>query len=157
MRRTIIILLLLLAGLLAACDPAGEADPTPTTPPPTLAPTATRTPAPTYTAMPLIPAVTAGPFATPTDACPLAPQTRLLLGERGQVSDDDDTPLNVRSGPGTDFRILGRLEVLDVFYVIDGPTCGGPYAWYLVEHDDLRGWIAEGDSAQYYVQPYLPG
>jgi hypothetical protein len=29
--------------------------------------------------------------------------------------------------------------------------------WYFVDKGDLRGWIAEGDRAQYYVELYLPG
>lgn len=97
------------------------------------------------------------PRATPTLACEDSPRTRLIIGERGLVSDNDPEPLNVRSGPGTGFTILGILRTDDVFDVLDGPRCGGDYAWFLISKDALRGWIAEGDFGLYYVEPYLPG
>ncbi|MEQ8675899.1 MAG: SH3 domain-containing protein [Aggregatilineales bacterium] len=97
------------------------------------------------------------PRPTPTLACDESPRTRLIVGERGLVSDDDPEPLNVRSGPGTGFTILGIVRTGDVFDVIDGPRCGGDYAWFLITDGNLRGWIAEGDFGLYYVEPYLPG
>jgi len=99
------------------------------------------------------------PLSTARPPCTDAPPTRMIVRERGQVMDDDIRPLNVRSGPSTDYRILGRLEVLDVFRVEQGPECGNGYVWYLVESvaGDLRGWVAEGDFTQYYIEPYLPG
>jgi len=82
----------------------------------------------------------------------------MIRNTRGRVMEDDLRPLNVRSGPSTDYRILGRLETSEVFLVVDGPECGGEYVWYLVEKTDgsLRGWIAEGESDFYYVEPYFP-
>ncbi len=97
------------------------------------------------------------PRPEPTLACTEAPRTRLILGERGQVSNNDPEPLNVRSGPGTGFNILGILVTSEVFTVLDGPRCNGEYAWYLVISEELQGWIAEGDPNLYYVEPYLPG
>ncbi len=105
----------------------------------------------------ITPVIVETPAASVTPACGEAPVPRLIVGEHGRVSDNDLRPLNVRSGPSTGHRILGRLEVLDVFYVLSGPECGGNYLWYFVDKGDLRGWIAEGDRAQYYVDLYLPG
>jgi uncharacterized protein YraI len=71
--------------------------------------------------------------------------------------EDDPTPLNVREGPGTGFTIRGVLEVDEVFEVLAGPRCGGEYAWFRVRSAEIEGWIAEGEPALYYVEPYLPG
>lgn len=143
-------------GLLTACA-AFEAAPTANN----ATNWATSTPAegtePAISDIAITPIVIELPPASPTPACSEAPSPRLIVGEHGRVSDNDLRPLNVRSGPSTGHRILGRLEVLDVFYVLDGPECGGNYLWYFVDKGDLRGWIAEGDRAQYYVDVYLPG
>lgn len=154
--------ILLLAVLLPSCSfesqqetpfptaTATAATPTPSAVPPTQSPT----PPP----LTLVPVTPDEPLATRTPVCGDSTlSTRLILNARGQVSDEDMRPLNVRAGPGTEFRILGRLEVLDTFYVLEGPVCGTPYPWYRVESDDLTGWIAEGDFSQYYVEPYFPG
>jgi uncharacterized protein YraI len=90
-------------------------------------------------------------------ACDGLPSTRLIVQERGYVTEEDTKPLNLRAGPGTDFRIFTRLEVGDVFTVLEGPVCGGDYVWYRVQHEALDGWIAEGDFSVYYVAPYFPG
>lgn len=118
-----------------------------------LSPITTSTPLPTRTPMGAIRLE-----ASPTLACNgEVPRTRLIIGERGRVLDDDDRPLNVREGAGTDNDILGILEILQVFDVLEGPRCEGGYAWYFVRGNGLEGWIAEGDFSSYYVEPYLPG
>ena len=98
-----------------------------------------------------------GPIPSPTPACDSTPQTRMIVGERGRVTDEDTLPLNVRSQPGTDSAIEGKLNILDIFLVVVGPRCRDGYVWYLIDYEDLRGWIAEGDSLKYYIEPYLPG
>jgi uncharacterized protein YgiM (DUF1202 family) len=99
------------------------------------------------------------PLVTRLPICEDAPRPRLIVGERGRVSMEDMRPLNVRSGPGTDMRIIGRLEVGDIFRVVDGPRCGNNFVWFLVQRLDgsLQGWAAEGEFNFYYVEPYLTG
>lgn len=148
-----------LAGLflLAACN---ATDPSPTTVPTlTLLPV---TPSPETTTNPtewsLVTVAPEGPIPFPTTVCGQnAPPTRIIVGEHARVLDDDLRPLNVRAAPGTDNRILGRLQVREVFMVLDGPQCSGEYVWYQIKRGDLEGWIAEGDFALYYIGPYLPG
>jgi uncharacterized protein YraI len=53
----------------------------------------------------------------------------MIVAERGRVLDTDPRAVNVRAGPGTDFRILGRIEVEGLFYVLDGPDCADDYVW----------------------------
>jgi len=146
-------MLVLLLMLLVACDSADEAGNN--TPSATVS--SSRVQAESPTPRPTRTQFVPPPRPSPTLACVDAPRTRLILGERGQVSDEDEEALNVRSGPGTGFDILGIFETYDIFTVLDGPRCGGAYAWYLVSDGQLRGWIAEGDFDLYYVEPYLPG
>ncbi|MDX1992598.1 MAG: SH3 domain-containing protein [bacterium] len=175
MRRWVLVVvaLLMMAGI-GACD-LRPPPPTRTrlivnTLPPSLTPERTATavaqissiPRRTPSRTPVPPAtrtraVTQSVRPQPTPVCNDAPPTRLILGERGRVLAEDPRPLNVRSGPGTDYRIFGRLEVMEVFVVVDGPMCGDGYAWFKIQRGILEGWIAEGDLGIYYVEPFLPG
>jgi hypothetical protein len=95
--------------------------------------------------------------------CASAMPTRLIVHERGRVSDDDPNPLNLREGPSTNFDPpLGQIPVGGIFYVLEGPECSPRYAWYQVEYRDendelLVGWIAEGADDLYFVETYPPG
>lgn len=91
------------------------------------------------------------PSATP---CPNTLPQRLVTGERGRVTDDDPTPMNVRQGPRTSFERIGQIPIRGIFFVLEGPECSERYAWYRVQYNGLDGWIAEGDDSAYYVEPY---
>ncbi len=124
------------------------------TPKPSLTPTAT------IVAI-ILPGLAETPFEFPSaigsaPVCENAPPTYLILHERGQVTNEDPQPLNIRSGPGLDGRILAVLHSLDVFFVIDGPRCADDYTWFKVRAQGVEGWIAEGEPGLYYVEPYLP-
>lgn len=88
--------------------------------------------------------------------CSGAPDIRLIIQGRGRVTDNNDT-LNLRSGPDVSFDILTALNPLDEFTVIDGPTCAGSFSWFRIRFNNTIGWIAEGDSEDYYVEPHLSG
>lgn len=90
-------------------------------------------------------------------SCDDAPTIRMIIQQRGRVTDDNNDTLNLRSGPGVSFDILEALDPGDEFMVVDGPTCEGGFAWFRVRYGDNIGWIAEGDSESYYVEPYLSG
>lgn len=119
---------------------------------PTSTPTYTLTPAATSTAtLPPPPTVTETPPSRET--CPGALPSRLVPGGRGFVRDDDDRPVNVRSGPGTGFPRIGQLAIRSSFDVTEGPVCANGYAWYrIVYSGGFEGWIAEGD-VNYFVDP----
>ena len=124
--------------------------------------TATRAPTltPTATIVAIIIPGRETPFAFPSavvskSICENAPPTYLITHERGQVTDDDPKPLNIRSAAGLEGRIVAVLHSLDVFFVIDGPRCADDYTWFKVRVDDIEGWIAEGEPGLYYVEPYL--
>ena len=154
---------LIIIFVLVACN-STEATPTPRTRTSTateaeddeLTIAATSTSPPVFVDILITPIISLNiPTATP--ACVGTPDTRLSVGGRGRVSNEDTRPLNVRSGPSTEFRILGRLEVLEHFDIVDGPECGGEYVWYLVRSlTGLEGWVAEGVGGLYFVEPYPP-
>jgi len=165
MMRSTTLYIIVLCVLLAACNNTQqtEAPPSSSTPGNTRVPLAT-TPAadasvPTLTTLNIqVTPVIMRNVPTATPACTGTPRTRLTIGNRAQVSPEDETPLNVRSGPSTEFRILGRLTVLERFLILEGPECGGDYVWYQVRSDNgLEGWIAEGVGNLYFVEPYPPG
>lgn len=142
----------------AACTQPATSTPQPSAMPTLHNPVATAIPAtPMVTPWRLATVAPSGPIPSPTPPCVGAPPTRIIVGEHGIVSDDDLRPLNVRAAPGTDNRILGRLQAGEAFLVLDGPQCSGEYVWYYIERGDLDGWIAEGDMGLYYIAPYLSG
>lgn len=146
--RWLFILVLLLLG---ACRPQeNRVQPTqPTT-------TSIRiTPQLTATIAPPTPIATIAPI-TRTPPCEGAPINRLIVQERGRVTDNGEK-LNLRRAPGTDQQIIMRIDPGETFMVLDGPTCAETYVWYQVDYQGTQGWIAEGDIEQYYTEPYLPG
>lgn len=98
-----------------------------------------------------------GELRTEEPFCAGAPPTRIILGVRGRVTDDDESPLNVRAAPGLGSEILLRIAPGGVFFVTDGPACADGYVWYRIEYGEVQGWVAEGDASVYYIEPYLPG
>jgi len=103
------------------------------------------------------PYVAPTPPPSPTPSCPNTQRNRLIVYERGRVTNDDPSPLNLRAGPSTSFDILNTLPTGALFFVLEGPRCSQRYAWYRIEYNGVQGWIAEGDSQKYFVEPYLPG
>ena len=98
------------------------------------------------------------PTLTPHQVCEGAPESRLILGERGRVRlTEDGKALNLRAGPGITHEILDQIEPLSVFLVGDESACSDGYSWFLITYRGQAGWIAEGDSTAYYAEPHLPG
>ena len=67
--------------------------------------------------------------STPTPACSGAPMQRLIVQERGMVT-ENGRELNVRpeAGTGDDNDPLGKLVEGEVFLVLEGPVCMGSAA-----------------------------
>ena len=98
------------------------------------------------------------PTLTPNHVCQGAPESRLILEERGRVRlTEDGKALNLRAGPGISQEILDQIEPLSVFLVGDEAACSDGYSWFLITYRGQAGWIAEGDSTAYYAEPHLPG
>lgn len=100
------------------------------------------------------------PRMTEFITCEGAPRSTLMVGESAIVLDWEAN--NVRSGPGTDYELLGQIpsswdggEVVPMFTVLDGPVCADGYAWFEVEYGDLIGWTAEGTDGIYWVESVI--
>ena len=145
---------LLILFVITACtqNPIGNEETFTATPDIPIVETVEITPSPTQ--VPLQETVLMNP--RPISQCPDAPDIRLIIQGRGRVTDNNDT-LNLRSGPDVSFDILTALNPLDEFTVIDGPTCAGGFSWFRIRFNTTIGWIAEGDSEDYYVEPHLSG
>lgn len=50
-----------------------------------------------------------------------------------------------------------QLAPQEVFLVLGGGDCAGPYAWREIDYRGAVGWIAEGFEGQYFTEPWLPG
>jgi len=70
------------------------------------------------------------------------------------VTFTDGAPVNVRDAPGG-ARIASQPEGAG-FTVLGGPYCADNYAWWWLELDDLMtaGYVAEGDSSGYFLEPW---
>ncbi len=147
MPRCLALPIALTCVLLVGCNFNSNTTPAPTRVPTTVALNQTPNPVPFIMTIP----------PTPTPVCPGAPRTRLIVQERGRVMRADPRPVNLRSAPGLDNRSVDLIPVDAIFYVLDGPVCEGDFAWFKVRYDDQEGWIAEGESDFYYVEPYLVG
>jgi hypothetical protein len=108
----------------------------------------------------LAPSTTPGDFptVTPHIFCEESPESFLIIAERGQVTKGEgNETLNLRSGPGTEYRIIEKIEQLETFFVLEGPQCNGGYTWFQINYNGRTGWIAEGNADLYFAEPYLTG
>jgi Bacterial SH3 domain len=108
----------------------------------------------------LEPSTTPGDFptVTPHIFCEESPESFLIIAERGQVTQTEDgETLNLRNGPGINYRVIEQIEQLETFYVLDGPQCNGGYTWFQINYNGRIGWVAEGNEDQYFAEPYLTG
>jgi len=98
------------------------------------------------------------PTVTPHMFCEGAPESFLIIAERARVTrTDDDESLNLRNGPGVNYRIIEQIDQLETFFVLDGPQCSGGYTWFKINYKGRVGWVAEGNEKQYFAEPYLTG
>lgn len=77
--------------------------------------------------------------------------SRLVVGERGRVS--DDLPNNLRQEPASASQKLGQIPSGGEFEVLAGPVCAGGLAWWQVDYNGIVGWTAEGQDQEYWLEP----
>lgn len=137
----IIMLCLLTAGAsLAGCRII--AAPTPSAAPPATATPEAPTPAPVQPTQPPTPAATPAPTASPSPEAPTQPAVVVIVLPEA---------LNVRSGPGVDYKaiatvssgaelpVIGRREANDWFKVI----VNGQEGWVVALYVEVRGSLDE--------------
>src|SRR5215467_2054354 len=93
--------------------------------------------------------------------CPGAPPQRLTVGMQAELtltqagqSSGPTIPVRVHQTAGTRSRVVGQLSQGNPFQVIGGPQCKDKYSWWQINSQGLVGWIAEGDSSGYFVEPF---
>lgn len=85
--------------------------------------------------------------------CPLAPRSRLHIGDAAVVAPGIDV-LNLRALPARSTGVQGRLYAGNALTIIGGASCNGGYTWWRVEAaNGARGWVAEGTWEGYWVIP----
>ena len=95
------------------------------------------------------------PPSTPSEpgySCPGTLPPRLTVGGQGRVT--PGLPNKVRSTPALSGVEVGSIPGEGVFSVMDGPQCADGFTWWKVNYNGLIGWTANGDSTEYWVEPY---
>jgi RNA polymerase subunit RPABC4/transcription elongation factor Spt4 len=116
--------------------------------------TATQTPTRTPTRTPT-PSPTTEPTRGPWLACPGTYLSQIQVGDQSYIGFNPPVPNRVRSGPGTNFSIIGSLQNGEQVTVLDGPACADRWVWWIVRSNatGLTGWTAEGDFENYWLIP----
>jgi hypothetical protein len=103
-------------------------------------------------------------FSLPVDrtvaqsaVCPAAPASRFTVGAYGVVAptpkSEGHLPLRIRERPTTKSVIAQTLDDGTPLHVTDGPTCADGYVWWKIDTATGSGWVAEGDSKSYFIDP----
>ncbi|MBX3001406.1 MAG: SH3 domain-containing protein [Caldilineaceae bacterium] len=78
--------------------------------------------------------------------------TRLRVN--GQAFLDGDRRNNVRSGAGTNNRLVGQIQPGETVTILDGPRCAESMVWWYVRSSQgVVGWTSEGASNEYWLAP----
>jgi hypothetical protein len=91
--------------------------------------------------------------------CSQAPKARLKIGDNAKTA--PGTPTRLRSKPEAGDNIIASLGAGAKMKIIGGPICykrparNDSYVYWkvLVLSSSEEGWIAEGDSESYYIEP----
>lgn len=101
------------------------------------------------------PALTTAPPDNPWLACSGSYLSRLHVGDRASVALKPPLANRVRSEPGTNGTIIGRIQPGEEMTILDGPACENGWVWWRVQAKEggLIGWTSEGDSENYWLVP----
>ena len=78
---------------------------------------------------------------------------RLFVGERAEVFTTEGDRLNLRSGPGLRFEILGKLDKGAFVTLLEGPRKQDGLAWWKVRTaDGAEGWAVERVDTEQTLQ-----
>jgi len=88
--------------------------------------------------------------------CPEPALTRLVQGSYAFVSPDPAlTHNNVRSAPGINQELIGKIEPGEEVELLEGPVCNNSLQWWNVRltKTGLIGWTPEGNHKSYWLNP----
>ena len=134
--------------------PSPQQTPTPvqTPPPQQTAPTPTpiQTPSPQQTAPTPTPIQIPSPQQTPTPIQTPSPQQTPTPVQtpspraNARIGGKQSGAKNLRSGPGTDYGIIAKINTGEDIEILDKSQDSGGYVWYQVRHQQsgTKGWIA---------------
>jgi Ricin-type beta-trefoil lectin domain-like len=99
------------------------------------------------------PSPTPKPSATPAQ-CKGALVSRVAVGQKVRVT-SDGLPLRVHALAGVSAPQIALLAGKTVVTIIGGPQCIDQKIWWNIKLDNgTVGWSAEGDSSNYYLEPW---
>jgi hypothetical protein len=87
------------------------------------------------------------------NSCSGAPDSRLVVGQQARVVAEGGS--NLRSLPSAEATLLNIVPQNELIPVIDGPYCAESLAWWQVDYEGERGWLAEGFDEFYWLAPYI--
>lgn len=88
--------------------------------------------------------------------CSNAPKIRVSVGIQARVTYNNGLALRVRTEP----KISNETYIKSIpegtrFSIIGGPQCFENYwFWKIKLSDGTNGWVAEGDSIDYFIEPF---
>lgn len=102
------------------------------------------------------------PEPTSNFSCPNAPRTRLNVGDSARITFTDGKTTRLRSAPEAGDNGVDQLPEGIEFEIIGGPVCyprperSDAYVYWEVNVSsrNVTGWLAEGDSDGYYIEPW---
>jgi len=98
-----------------------------------------------------------GGIQAPEQTCGGAPAPRLTVNQQARVTFTNGASLNIRTAPAGDY--IMNIAEGTVVNVIGGPSCADNYFWWQIQFQsegiNVGGWAAEGDTDDYYLEPYI--
>ncbi len=92
--------------------------------------------------------------------CLNTPASRLEVGGQARVTPGEPNALNskpTRPSKNPESKRVGSIPAGGVFTVLDGPWCADSFSWWLVNYNGIVGWTAEGQGAEYWLEPLAQG
>jgi WD40 repeat protein len=108
------------------------------------------------------PNATPTPSSTSAFSCPLAPNPRVKVGDLARITFTTGQKTRLRSVPEAGENVVAMLAEGTEFKIIDGPVCylrpgtNQAYVYWkiFVTLNSKEGWLAEGDSDSYFIEPW---
>jgi hypothetical protein len=85
------------------------------------------------------------------EACPGGKEPRLTVGHFGKVT--PGAANNVRKEPTTRSLIVGKIAGGETFTILSGPVCAQGLTWWEVSFNNFKGWTAESNNTEYWLEP----
>lgn len=96
----------------------------------------------------LICALFSGVVSAQSTPCSLTP--RLIVNNPARVLPGN--VMNLRDQPTTGSAIISQIPASAILNILDGPRCADGYNWWQITYLTRTGWVAEGDSQEYWLE-----